>query len=301
MGNTKKKIVCVLVLYLPDKELLINAIGSVYEQVDKIWISDNTPGDKNNACGYLSAFKDKVIYHQIGENIGIAKAQNVGIQYAIEKKYDYVFFLDQDSICPDGIVNKLSSRFRILEDMHIKVGGIGPTAYNRETGKVYKANFKKGRRISEGMKERQEIISSASLISTLLFKEIGMMDEYLFIDAVDHELCWRANYLAGYRFFVDETIALSHKLGEGDRHFLGITVKVPTAFRSYYLYRNYIILLFRKYVPLYWKVSNGIKFWSKYFYYPMMCQPRKDYLKNINRGIYDGIIYNLKKYLHEND
>ncbi len=295
MENLVKRVVCVLVLYRPDKDLLREVVGAVCGQVDQTIICDNTPGSEGNADYFFPLCMDKIVYHPIGENVGIAKAQNIGIQYAIDYGYDYVFFLDQDSICPDGIVGKLISRFSALEKKGLKVGGVGPAAFDRDTGKAYEANVKKGKRVIEGIKERQEIISSASLVSTRLFKDIGLMDEYLFIDAVDHELCWRANYLAGYRFFVDENVALSHKLGEGDRHFLGITVKVPTPFRSYFLYRNYIVLLFRKYVPIYWKVSNGVKFICKYFYYPLMCRPRKGYLKSINKGVYDGIIYVLRK------
>ena len=289
MENSEKNVICVLVLYRPDKDLLREVVGAVYGQVDKMLISDNTPGCEGNTDEFLPLNKDKIVYHSIGENVGIAKAQNVGIQYAINNGYDYVFFLDQDSICPEGIVGNLISRFSELENIGLKVGGIGPAILNRDTGKVYKANIMRGKRVIESIKERQEIISSASLMLTRLFKDVGLMDEYLFIDAVDHELCWRANHLAGYRFFVDENVALSHKLGEGDRNFLGITVKVPTPFRSYFLYRNYIVLLFRKYVPIYWKVSNGIKYIGKYFYYPLMCSPRLEYLKNINKGIYDGV------------
>ena len=119
------------------------------------------------------------------------------------------------------------------------------------------------------------------------------MDDGLFIDGVDHEWCWRGRR-DGYRFFIDEHTPLSHKLGEGDRYFIFRKVAIPTPFRTYYQFRNYFKLLKRSYVPIYWKCSNGFKYLIKMFYFPFFVAPRKEYLKNIFRGIKDGIKSLLK-------
>lgn len=115
------------------------------------------------------------------------------------------------------------------------------------------------------------------------------MDGSLFIDGVDHEWCCRCNKIMKGRFFIAENEHLSHQLGEGDRCFLWKKVAIPTPFRTYYQFRNYFILICRGYVPLYWKISNGIKYIIKAFYYPIFISPRKEYLKNIYGGIRDGI------------
>ena len=169
------------------------------------------------------------------------------------------------------------------------MGGVGPQPFNRDTGKAYLASIKQGHYIKEGVKEVSELINSASLIRVKLFKDAGLMDESLFIDGVDHELCWRASRLADYHFFMVTSILFSHKLGEGDKNFLGITVKISTPFRIYYQFRNYFYLLRRNYVPIYWKVSNGIKYFFKYFYYSLCTNQKWIYFKNINKGIFDGV------------
>ncbi|MCH5686541.1 glycosyltransferase [Niabella sp. W65] len=42
-----------------------------------------------------------------GENIGIARAQNVGITYALAEKADVLIFFDQDSEIQDGFIRNL--------------------------------------------------------------------------------------------------------------------------------------------------------------------------------------------------
>lgn len=284
------KVICVLVLYNPQPDVLRDNIKAIIGQVDYLWISDNTPGGYSGIHEMIDSYPDRVKYSLMEGNVGIAKAQNAGIQYAMENGYDYVYFLDQDSISPDGIITELLTEFTKLQIEGYKVGGIGPQPYNRETGKAYLASIKKGHPIREGVKEVTELINSASLMSVSLFKDAGMMDESLFIDGVDHELCWRASYLAKYRFFMISSVLLSHKLGEGDQHFFGVTVKIPTPFRTYYQFRNYFYLVRRNYVPIYWKLSNGLKYFGKFFYYPIFCRPKLQYLKFINKGIKDGIL-----------
>ena len=210
--------------------------------------------------------------------------------YSIENNFDYLFFVDQDSISPANIINELLLQYDYLCSNFMTVGAIGPRAFNRCENKEYRGNVKKGKKINNEITEVSELISSASLIAISNFEKVGLMDETLFIDGVDHEWCWRANLRMGGRFFIVETIKLSHHLGEGDRHFLWKKVPIPTCFRTYYQYRNYFILLRRNYVPIYWKVSNGIKYMVKLFYYPLCVPPRLLYIKNIWKGIRDGII-----------
>ena len=284
----KKKVICVLVLYNSNVELLSKVISAILPQVDLLWISDNSIEPLH--LPFIDEKTSCIIYRKMPGNIGIAAAQNYGVRYAIENNFDYLFFLDQDSISPANIINELLLQYDYLCSNFMTVGAIGPRAFNRCENKEYRGNVKKGKKINNEITEVSELISSASLIAISNFEKVGLMDETLFIDGVDHEWCWRANLRMGGRFFIVETIKLSHHLGEGDRHFLWKKVPIPTCFRTYYQYRNYFILLRRNYVPIYWKVSNGIKYMVKLFYYPLCVPPRLLYIKNIWKGIRDGII-----------
>ena len=280
-----------LVTYNPDVKLLRRVISAIYSQVDLIWISDNSTDGNLNSLQF-EAF-NKILYKKMPGNIGIAAAQNYGIKYALENGFDYLYFLDQDSISPTGIIKELLSHYLKLLSVGINVGAVGPRPFNRKEDEEYRGSVKKGHKINDEITEVTEIISSASFIAVQTFDKVGLMDESLFIDGVDHEWCWRATAITGARFFIAETVYLSHQLGEGDRFFLYRKVAVPTPFRTYYQFRNYFVLLRRKYVPLYWKVSNGIKYLVKYFYYPLFISPGWRYFKNINQGIHDGILWKV--------
>ena len=279
------KIGCILVTYNPDIELLTKVLSKIINQVDKVFISDNsTNGVNNNFDDYYN-----VKYHSNSGNIGIASAQNAGINYFTLKSFDFILFLDQDSIPSDNLVFKLYNTYLELTKKDFCVGGIGPRPYNRKEKTIYKPVIKKGYKINSNITEVGEIISSASFIPLINFLTVGKMDDSLFIDGVDHEWCWRARKEAKLRFFIVDNVLLSHQLGEGDRLFFFKKVSIPTPFRTYYQFRNYFYLVKRSYVPLYWKVSNGFKYAIKYFYFSIFISPQFEYFCRINKGIIDGV------------
>lgn len=281
------KIGCIVVLYNPDVPFLLHSINSVIDQVDCVFASDNSTEQFDST--FLSNMN--VVYEKMPGNVGIAAAQNVGIRYFMEHHFTHIIFLDQDSNMENGLVKQLLTEMIYLESKSILVGGVGARPIHRESNKEYRGSAKPGRLIEPDITEVSELISSSSLFELKHYPEIGLLDEGLFIDGVDHEWCWRAKMLKGLRFFISEKAHLSHQVGEGDRFFLIRDVAIPTPFRSYYQFRNYFILLRRNYVPLYWKLSNGFKYFIKLFYYPLFVKPRMSYLKKMLLGILDGIFF----------
>lgn len=282
------RIGCVLVMYNPQRELLTASLNSLTGQVDEIFLGDNSGNILDFMEEILSSYSN-VYYHSFNKNLGIAEAQNRGIAYFQEKEFDFIIFMDQDSLAPANLVSSLLADYNRLQEAGIAIGGIGPRPFNRGEGKPYVGAVKKGKLILPGITEVGEIISSASLIPMGHFKQVGTMEARLFIDGVDHEWCWRAKKIGGWRFFISEKIQLSHQVGEGDRPFIFRKVAIPTPFRTYYQFRNYFRLVHRGYVPFYWKISNGFKYSIKFFYYPVCVSPRMSYMKQILKGIYAGI------------
>lgn len=281
----KNKIGAIVVLYNPNWVLTEKVILAVLPQVHMLYIVDNSPTPSSK-----DIFQNpKIQYEFLGGNKGIAFAQNEGLKMLQDDNLDFCFFLDQDSIVEDNMIQILVNHYQNLVKRGFYVGAIGPRPVNRQQGKEYRGSVKKGVSIDKDTTEVTELISSASLIPIDNLKKVGNMDTSLFIDGVDHEWCWRCSKLTGARFFISEKTHLSHQLGEGDKKFLWRKVAIPTPFRTYYQFRNYFILVTRGYVPLYWKLSNGLKYIIKMFYYPIFTPPRKAYLKNIYSGISDGI------------
>lgn len=283
---------CILVLYNPNFELLKKVISSVSSQVDYVFISDNSLNDNSDRFSDLA----NITYQHNAKNVGIASAQNNGIRFFEEKNYDFVFFLDQDSIPPKDMVAILHQQFQYLQSQDIKVGGVCARTVNRENNKKEIARVKKGEKITDTITEVTEIISSSSLIPVKNFEKIGHLEEGLFIDGVDHEWCWRAKNKEDFRFFIIENTLLSHKRGEGDKRFLFFDITISSPDRVYYQYRNYIWLAQRKYVPLYWKTSNFFKYLIKYAYFSTCTSQRMLYFRQMNKGIKHGIKRKKRKY-----
>lgn len=288
----KQTVGAIMVLFKPDWEVTVKAINALAPQVDELCVVDNTPAADNSS--YCSGFPN-IHYIPLGENRGIAAAQNVGIQHFIDLGYDFVVFSDQDSTSPENTVSELLKVHNILSENGVKIATVGTRAINKQTGKPYPPKSKEIGSVYDrdavaidDLTECYSVISSMSLTSTKSLTAVGGFDESLFIDGVDHEWCWRAWHKASLRSFIAEKAIIYHMLGEGDKSLAGKAISIPSPFRTYYQFRNFIWLYHRASTPKFWKNKNLKKFIIKFFYFPLFVKPRAKYLCNIINGIKDG-------------
>lgn len=292
-SETKPTIGAVMVLYAPDLDVTDKAIEAILPQVDLLCIVDNTPGADLSA-----RFTDnRIHYIAMSDNSGIAAAQNRGTRWLLDRGVDFLVYTDQDSEARPDTIARLMHGYAILTDGGIKVGLAGTLPVNRDTGEPYRLSARRIdspddlRRIpgAEGISEYYSAISSISLIPRRAMLDNGGFDESLFIDGVDHEWCWRAWHTHAYRTFIVRDAVIDHCLGQGDRQLAARQVHIASADRVYYQFRNYLWLKRLEYTPAYWIKKNGLKYAVKFFYFPIMVSPRGKYLKNILRGIRDGL------------
>lgn len=248
-----------------------------------------------NNSDYDVKFEDEQVkVFNFGENLGIAKAQSVGMKWAFENGADFILQMDQDSILEDRTVGRLLESYEELILKGFKVGVIGPRHYDKVTNEVDEARIIKGNTI-EGTNYTiiNATISSASLIPKTAYDIVGGMEDGLFIDAVDFEYCWRLK-TKGFLTIRDNDILLGHRVGDGKKQIVGkIDARVPSPIRHYYHIRNLFLLLFRGYVPLYWKLSNLVKLAIKLVIYPFIFEDGKTRFMYMIKGIKDGV---LRKY-----
>jgi GT2 family glycosyltransferase len=65
-----------------------------------VFVVDN--GSTDGTMSYIRDHYPEVMYHQSKENLGFGKANNIGLQFALYEKYDYVYLLNQDAwVMPD--------------------------------------------------------------------------------------------------------------------------------------------------------------------------------------------------------
>lgn len=287
------KIGAVIVLYDPEHDKIEETLGSLSNQVDEICLIDNSSSSHSS---WFPRWRNlKYIY--LGENKGIALAQNVGIRELQSLSCDYILFSDQDSKAMPTLVYSLLKVHSKLSQEGINVATVGTVAINERTGKKYPFRhrvFQKRTIGNSSILEVDYVRNSMSLTSSEVLNVVGTMDVSLFIDGVDSEWCWRAR-VKGYRTFISEDSIIYHCLGKDDRHLLSKEITIPSPNRLFYQYRNFLWLLRRGYVPLRWKLKNFIKYLIKIPYYSLSCSPRGAYFGSIMSGIGAGFSKNRKK------
>ena len=80
--NIKIKTGCVIVLYNPNIDLLKKVIDAILNQVDCLFIADNSLTVNHI---FINGLNKNIIYQKMINNIGIARAQNIGINYFTKK------------------------------------------------------------------------------------------------------------------------------------------------------------------------------------------------------------------------
>ncbi len=286
------RIGAIVIFYQPEESVTSEVLKHISPQVEEICIVDNSPAPQGPIVNDITNVK----YIALHENRGIAAAQNVGIKYFTEQGFDYIIFCDQDTIMPPETVNRLYDTSIYLESKNYHVGSVCAVAIDNHTGKPYTYNIAFIQDVPDtGSRHIMQVIhtmSSMSLVKLQLFEKVGDMDETLFIDGVDSEWCWRGAKKAGLTFFYDKDIVVNHQLGSVTNTIGKHTLHIAAPFRVYYQYRNYIWFIRRDYIPGKWMKINGMKYVVKLFYYTIFCNNRRLFLKNIFRGIKDGITLN---------
>lgn len=245
-------------------------------------IVDNTPNRD------LDIKLKNIYYIPLKNNKGIAFAQNTGIEKAKQLGCKYIIFFDQDSEIKLSYPNEIVDEYNRIKSFIPNLFLLGPTIINGRNNNEYKSAIKQDKE-TNGFKPRLDIISSGSCIESSNIDSIGGLEDNLFIDCVDQEWCWRANY-KGYISGITSNIKLIHYVGQTEYKFLGVQIIVSSPFRYYYQTRNWIWLLRRKYVPLRWKFNTSIK---KIFYpliFPFITKSWLMIYRNIWRGFKDGLI-----------
>lgn len=278
------KVYSVLVIYNPHINELALAIERLKCQTDIVIVCNNSDYD-------VSIDDDHVEVFNFRENLGIAKAQSIGMKWAFSNGADFILQMDQDSSPDEFLVKNLLYCYDSLTRNGYKIGLVGPQDFDKDTKVLNDARLLKGEPIGEeGFVSVMQTLSSGSLVPKEIYDVVGGMDDALFIDAVDSEYCWRIKK-NGFLIIKNNRALLGHKLGCGQKKILGfISVGVSIPLRNYYQTRNTLILFSRRYVPLYWKCSGLAKIIFKLTIYPFVLDNGFVRFKYIVLGLKDGLL-----------
>ena len=286
----------VIVTYEPERNILKNLINSLVNQVRNLYIVDNTKYKSDIFNEYVNYLNVEVT--KLEANYGIAFAQNVGIKKSLANGSSYILISDQDTVYPDHYVKNM---IRALENFNSKAAAIAPLYKDLNRAQQNMGFIKSGRFIlkkffpTEGLHEIAQAIASGLIIDSKKLKEIGLMDEKLFIDWVDLEWCWRAKSL-GYKIIGNADVIIKHHLGDYATGIGFIKVPIRKPERSYYITRNAIYLALKySRIGSIKRLIMLIKAFRLILVTPILAKPRLAHLKYFLWGLRDGISGRLGK------
>lgn len=197
------KIYTIIITYNGDKWIEKNIQALIDSSTKtKIIIIDN--GSVDATQDIVKSFK-AVQFIQSEENLGFGKANNLGIQLAIEKGADYVFLLNQDAWIEKNTLSELlkvaeiDKSFGIISPLHLNGSGAGldklfshciaPSIHNldhyyfsdlavKQVKEFYQVPF---------------INAAAWLLPKNTIKKVGFFDELFYHYGEDENYCQRLN------------------------------------------------------------------------------------------------------------
>jgi len=283
----------IVVTYEPDLNRLQQTVDSLMPQVEAIVIVDNASVSAIAISVLAKAAKAQFI--PLGRNEGIAAAQNRGIREALAQSYEFVLLTDQDTILGADAVGSLKRAAFDLIAQGVKLGAVG-SSYSDARGKaspiwraskfaIKKSNATSG---SSGVVEADFVIASGSMIPVEALRDVGVMDETLFIDFVDFEWAFRAS-AKQYRIFQCRNAIMEHQLGAGWLKLGSRSIAIHAPVRNYFWVRNALVLARREYVKPAWRIHLAIRALLFLLVYPLVADQGWQRLQLIIRGLWDGI------------
>lgn len=213
------------------------------------------------------------------ENKGIATALNEIFRFANENNISWVLTLDQDSLINERFLEKMEM-YGIDQK---NVGIYCPKIHDVVSNEFWPLVHSESKYIPI-----EKCITSGSLTSVYAWKMVDGFDEYLFIDEVDNDFCYRLRE-KNFRILLIPNIILDHKIGHtrvitifGKK----ISVRNHSAMRKYYITRNRLYLD-KKY---YGKIKVKTLIMTILFVIKTMIFENNKFekLKACNRGILDA-------------
>ncbi len=285
------RIAGVIVSYKPDHQALFDLIEAIRPQVSELLIVNN------GVAADLPPLPPELRMEamNLGDNHGIAHAQNVGIQHVLADGATHVLLLDQDSIPAPDMVQHLLLAHERLQAAGECVAAVGPCYTDERQGEAAPFVYRKGLSIARrplfsenDAAEADFLIASVCLIPAEAFARVGLMEEAMFIDYVDIEWGLRAQML-GMNSFGVYTARMQHSLGDEWFSFRGRRIPVHSALRHYYHFRNALWLCRRPWISSAWRVILLYRLLKQFAFFGIVAEDRGRQIRMMVLGIWHGL------------
>ncbi len=295
------RVVAVVVAYRPQGGGLQRLVAVLLGQVAHVVLVHNGPAGTQPLVS-VERDHERLTELHLGENLGVARAQNVGIDQAREHRATHVVLFDQDSEpARDMIPRLLAAAYSMTQAGH-RVAAVGPRYRDERQDNPPPFIQVRGVRLHRHRCDDEAaivpvdyLVSSGCLMPMEALDAVGGMTEELFIDYVDIEWGLRAG-AAGLQCFGVCGAHMRHSLGERPLMVMGRPRPLHTPLRHYYLFRNAVWLYRRPAVPRNWKWADGARLLLKYFAYSLYARPRAVHWWMMTLGVWHGLRGRLGRY-----
>lgn len=196
----------------------LNALLRQSRELNEIIVVNN--GSSDGTIRVLSENYPQVSVLDLPANVGAGGGYAAGLAYAaMEKKHDWVWLLDDDSVPSDDGLEALLRGLELAEGSRESIGILAPVPVHPETQLSYPGwLWRSGwvRPSAEALRQPvcfvDGVISSGSLVRREAVEKAGLPRSDFFIDFVDFEYCFRFRR-HGYKVAMVRDSRLVHAIG----------------------------------------------------------------------------------------
>lgn len=250
---------------------------------ETVYVFDNTEAgrqsDKIKEMFRAEGFR----YATKKDNVGLGYALNVCCNKAYKDGFQWIMFLDQDSVITLDLVDKMKMFIEEYDDEKLAV--VAPLIEDKHIRKVK----------TKEVKKEKLVIASGMILKLEAFKRNGYFKTELFLYGVDYEYCLRL-YKNGYYILENCQVALQHNQYDDERILQTLNqykVNKYTAVRYYYNYRWYFYV--KEHYPQEKKFIEGFKETNQKWLLGMLCYDNYR-LKKLLGIILGSIDYKLGRF-----
>lgn len=293
-------VAAVTVTYNPDLRVLEAQLRALPEECVCIIVDNASRPELLSSIDALAAGRANARVFRSERNLGLAAAVNRGVEAVagLPESPRFALLLDQDSEPLAGSVGRLVDEFERLEREGNRLGCVGPTLLDPETGLTHGFHQRtrwRWKRVhppvdSSAPIKCANLNGSGTLVPVELFRKFGGLDESMFIDHVDTEWSFRLT-AAGYGLWGVPDAIFSHRMGQDSIRFWLFGWRIwpyrsPT--RHEYLFRNAVRLMRKPYVPRVWKSWAMIKLAMTFAVHGIFDAARGPQLRAMASGFSEG-------------
>lgn len=227
------------------KECINSLLQQTYHDLD-ILVIDNHSADGTDQL--VKSFKDeRVLYQDTGKNLGGAGGFQYGIREGVERGYDYLWLMDDDSIPEPGALKSL-----VKANKQLPGNGFLSSKVLWKDGTMCQMNIPKvslNRKLQQFDSGKQRIIMTSFVsffVSAKIVKEVGLPIKEFFIWADDFEYSRRISRQYPSYYVPDSVVIHKCKSNTGSNIVNDSIDRLP---RYRYAYRNEVFVYRREGLP----------------------------------------------------